>query len=453
MRISTPLTALAVLVSMLSGLLAGAVERPHIVLMVADDLGRTDVGFMGAKETRTPHLDALAKGGAILDAHYVQSVCSPTRAALLTGRYATRTGVYTVVRPGAKWGLPLAERTLAQVLQEAGYETAICGKWHLGEFEPAYRPTQRGFDHQYGQWFGAIDYFTHQRDGQVDWHRNDQPLAEVGYSTELIAAEACRLIRSRNAEKPFFLYLPFNAVHGPYQVPEKYTEPFNKLEGTRRTYAGMLAAMDEAVGRVVAALREAKMLDNTLIVFTSDNGGPSPGKVTDNGPLRAGKGTIYEGGVRVCAFAHWAGHIKAGTRIAEPMHAVDWFPTFAGVAGAPLPKGVELDGRDLRPVLTENAKSPHDHLLLVGPSPAQAAVRVGDWKLVVHGGESDGDNASLRKKKARLDLPKVELFNLAHDVAEARDLSSQEPARRDELKAVLAQLLKDAVPSGVPDRN
>ncbi|MCX6907760.1 MAG: arylsulfatase [Verrucomicrobia bacterium] len=262
--------------------------KPNILFILADDLGRTDVGFMGCKEIRTPHLDKLAAAGAVLDAHYVQPVCSPTRAALMTGRYATHTGVYTIVRPHAAWGLPLEERTLAQALREAGYETAITGKWHLGEFEETYRPTGRGFDHQYGFWFGMIDYFKHTRDTTLDWHRDDQPCNDEGYSTHLIAKEACRRIREKQPDKPLFLYLPFNAVHGPFQVPDSYLAPYDKLTGTRRTYAGMCSAMDEAVGQVVAALEEKGLKQNTLIVFSSDNGGPSPGRITTNGSLRAG---------------------------------------------------------------------------------------------------------------------------------------------------------------------
>jgi arylsulfatase A-like enzyme len=229
------------------------------------------VGFNGGREIQTPAIDALAAEGTVLAAHYVQPVCSPTRAALMTGRYATRTGVYTIVRPNARWGLPLDERTLADALRQAGYTTAITGKWHLGEFEAAYRPTARGFDHQYGHYFGAIDYYNHIRDGQVDWYRDDQPLSEDGYSTELIAAEASRLIAKHQPvadSKPLFLYVPFNGVHAPLQVPESYLQPYSALKGNRRTYAGMLAAVDAAIGRITAALREAGMLDNTLVLWT-----------------------------------------------------------------------------------------------------------------------------------------------------------------------------------------
>jgi arylsulfatase A-like enzyme len=415
---------------------------PNIVYILADDMGYADAGFNGCRQIRTPQLDKLAAAGAVLESFYVQPVCSPTRSSLMTGRYVTRTGVYSVVRPGAKWGLPLAERTLAQALHEAGYETAICGKWHLGEFEPAYLPTKRGFDHQYGHWFGAIDYFTHMRDGVHDWHRDDQPCKDVGYSTHLVAKEACRIIREKAADKPLFLYVPFNAVHAPHQVPPKYLEPYAGLKGIRRTYAGMVSAMDEAIGQIVAALEEKGLRGNTLILFSSDNGGPSPGKVTDNGPLRAGKGTIYEGGLRVCAFASWPGHIPVG-RIAEPLHMVDWYPTLLKLAGAKLEQPLPLDGRDIWPVLTQGAKSPHDALLLPGMSPDRAAIRSGDWKLLL--GASDKDAEESDDKTAGR---KAELYNLAHDLGEKKNVAADNPDIVKDLRKKLAEALATAVPRG-----
>src|SRR5687767_5102460 len=274
-----------------------AAERPNFIVIIADDLGSGDVGWRGG-EIKTPNLDKLAMAGARLEQFYVQPVCTPTRAALLTGRYPMRHGLQVgVVRPWAQYGLPLDERTLPQALKEAGYETAICGKWHLGHFRPEYLPTRRGFDHQYGHYNGAIDYFKHERDGGLDWHRDDQALREEGYSTALVAAEAAKLVREHDPSgRPLFLYVPFNAVHGPHQVPEKYKRPYGDLPEPRRTYAGMCAAMDEGIGAILAALDEKKLRSSTLIFFASDNGGPSPGKVTSNGPFRAGKGTLYEGG-------------------------------------------------------------------------------------------------------------------------------------------------------------
>jgi arylsulfatase A-like enzyme len=414
---------------------AGGVERPNVVLILADDMGYADAGFNGGREIRTPHLDGLARGGAVLKSFYVQPVCSPTRAALMTGRWATRTGVYTVVRPHAPWGLKLEEQVMAQMLGSAGYETAICGKWHLGEFEAGYRPMRRGFDHQYGPWFGAIDYYTHKRGEVVDWHRDDEPSADEGYATELLGKEACRVIREKRSDKPLFLYLPFNAVHTPHQVPEGYVAGYPELKGLRRTYAGMLTAMDEAIGKVVAALEEKGMMDETLVIFASDNGGPSPGRVTSNGELRAGKGTVYEGGIRSCSFVHWRGRIRGGQTIRETLHAADWYPTLAKLTGAPLEQKLPLDGKDIWPVLTEGAKSPHEVLMVCGTRRGEAAVRMGDWKLVVGVGGKGKEGAE-------------ELYNLAEDPGEKRNLAGERGEKVRELRARYEAMMEMAVPSG-----
>jgi arylsulfatase A-like enzyme len=386
---------------------------------------------MGGKDIRTPEIDRLAKGGTVLESFYVQPVCSPTRAVLLTGRYPTHTGVYSVVRPGAPWGLPLAERTLPQALREAGYTTAICGKWHLGEFQQDYTPTHRGFDQQYGHMFGAIDYFTHKRDGKMDWYRNDKPSADEGYSTNLVGKEACRIVRAQPADKPLFLYVPFNGIHSPHQVPESYKEPYQNLPEPRRSIAGMLAAVDEAIGQVMTALDEQGMRESTLVIFSSDNGGPGPGRVTMNTPLRAGKGTIYEGGVRVCACVNWPGKIPAGATVKEPLHGVDWYPTLLKLAGAAAEQKTPVDGLDLWPVLTQGAKSPHDAILLAGMAPGRAAIRMGDWKLHVSAGD-------------------VELYNLAEDIGEKVNLAEAQPEKVEELRGRLAAFQKGAVKNGGP---
>jgi arylsulfatase A-like enzyme len=426
-----------------------AVAPPNIVFFLIDDLGRTDVGFMGCQDIRTPRIDQLARGGAILDAHYVQPVCSPTRAALLTGRYATRTGVYTVVRPHAKWGLPLEERTLANALKDAGYQTAIVGKWHLGEFDPAYVPTARGFDRQYGHYFGALDYFTHLRGGSHDWYRDGKESKEEGYATELLAREACRLIAERDATKPMFLYVPFNGVHSPLQAPPRYTEPYADLKPNRRKLAGMIAAVDEAIGRIVAALDKAGIRKNTLIVFSSDNGGPNPRGLSTNGNLRAGKGTIYEGGVRVCAFANWPGRVPAGATITQPMHAVDWYPTLVKLAGGSLEQKLPIDGRDVWPMITKGHKSPHEAILLV-QSPTRAAVRMGNWKLLADL-PGDGDDAAPRaanRARRNANRAPVELYDLASNIGESKNLADEQPERAAQMLAALKRMMKDAVPTG-----
>jgi arylsulfatase A-like enzyme len=419
-----------------------AADRPHVVYFLADDMGFADPGFHGS-EIKTPNIDKLAAAGAKLEAFYVQPVCSPTRATLMTGRYPIRHGLQVgVVRPWAQYGLPLEERTLPQALKEAGYETAIVGKWHLGHFQPDYLPTHRGFDHQYGHYNGAIDYFTHMRDGGFDWHRDDKVCRDEGYSTHLDADEACRLIAAHDSKVPLFLYVPFNAVHAPHQVPAKYKGSYKHLPEPRQTYAGMTAAMDESIGRIVEAIEKRGMRQDTLFVFSSDNGGPEPGKVTDNGKLRAGKATVYEGGVRVCACAAWDGHIKPGTTVNEPLHVVDWYPTLLKLAGAKLEQKLPLDGLDLWPTLTEGKPSPHKEILL-NATPNGWAIRVGDWKLAINGGRQDGDNPAPKKKAGN---DKVELFNLADDLSEKTNLAADHPDKVKELRARYEVYLKEAVP-------
>jgi len=421
--------------------------RPNIVVFLADDLGWGDVGWHGS-EIKTPHLDKLATSGTRLEQFYVQPVCSPTRAALMTGRYPMRHGLQVgVVRPWAEYGLPLEERTLPQALKEAGYETAICGKWHLGHFRPEYLPTRRGFDHQYGHYNGALDYFTHMRDGGLDWHQDDRVSRDEGYSTHLIAREAQRRIEDHDAAKPLFLYVPFNAVHAPHQVPEKYKQPYTHLKEPRRTYAGMLSAMDEAVGQITSALERRGMRDKTLIFFSSDNGGPAPGRVTSNGPLRGQKGTLYEGGVRVPAFLSWPGHLKPDTVSKTPLHIVDLFPTLLHLAGASLEQPLTLDGRDSWNAIAQNGPAPRDAILL-NTTPNSGAIRVGDWKLVINAGEGAEGRAPAGKaaKKAGAARRGIELFNIAQDPNEEHNLASANPEKVKELRARYQAFAREAVP-------
>jgi arylsulfatase A-like enzyme len=436
--------------------IAAESKRPNIVFLLADDLGYMDCGFSGGKEIKTPNLDKLAKAGTVMESFYVQPVCSPTRAALMTGRYPIRTGLQVgVIRPWAEYGLPLEERTLAQALKEVGYKTAITGKWHLGSFDKAYWPNARGFDLAYGHLFGAIDYFEHTRENQVDWYRNGERLKEEGYSTHLLAKEAVKFVREQNKDKPFFLYFPFNAVHSPFQSPEKYTEPYASLKGQRRTMAGMLAALDEAVGQVVAAVEEKGLRENTLFIFSSDNGGFAPGRVTDNGPLRAGKGTLYEGGVRGAAFATWDGKIKAGERLKTPLHMVDWYPTLLKLGGASLDKEKQklpLDGKDLWAALTEGKPSPHQEILF-NAEPKRGAIRVGDWKLVLNGNAGGGGDeedapqkAAKKKKGAAPEKETVELFDLSKDLGEKNNVAEANPDKVKELRARYEVYAKEARP-------
>jgi arylsulfatase A-like enzyme len=449
-----PLRNLLVLVAglVVASVAFAAAPRPNILFILADDLGSRDVGWRGS-EIKTPHLDKLAFSGARLEAFYVQPLCSPTRAALLTGRYPMRQGLQVgVVRPWARHGLPLEERTLAQALRDAGYTTALFGKWHLGHSTPDYLPTHRGFEHQYGHYNGALDYFTHIRDGGFDWHRDDAVSRDEGYSTFLIADATARYIREHDGRKPFFIYVPFNAVHAPLQAPEKYKELYDRQwPNNRRTYAGMVTAMDEAVGRIISALDARGWRTNTLIVFSSDNGGPNPGRLTRNDPLRAGKGTVYEGGVKVSAFAHWPGQIKSNTVVNAPLHIVDWYPTLLKLAGAGVEQKLPLDGRDLWPAITASAPSPHD-AILINASPRKGALRAGDWKLVINGQiaePGDGDDGDATQDAGKEKVPavaSVELFNLAKDPGEKENLASQHPDKVRELRARYDALAAQQVP-------
>jgi arylsulfatase A-like enzyme len=445
-----PLCFLCYLLSVPSPLLAA--EKPNIVFFLIDDLGWSDVGFHG-NEIKTPHIDKLAAAGARLEAFYVQPVCSPTRAALMTGRYPIRHGLQVgVVRPWAQYGLPLDERTLPQALQEAGYFTAICGKWHLGHFQRAYLPTNRGFSHQYGHYNGALDCFTHVRDGGFDWHRNDQVCRDEGYTTTLLGDESVHLIETQGGTKPLFLYVPFNAPHTPLQAPQEYIDKYRSIEDPRlRIYAAMVSCVDEQIGRIAAAIEKKGLSKNTLFIFSSDNGGPTQQAAT-NGFWRAGKGTLYEGGTRVCAFATWQGQIQPESVVHEPLHIVDWYPTLLKLAGAALEQKLPLDGRDAWPTIAHGQPSPHDEILL-NTTPANGGIRVGNWKLVLNGfrteiSQEPTSKASKSKKgkKASPMEDTTELFNLADDPYEKMNLADQQPDKVRDLRARLARYSQAAVP-------
>ncbi|MDT8300213.1 MAG: sulfatase-like hydrolase/transferase [Sedimentisphaerales bacterium] len=416
-------------------------KKPNIVFILADDLGFQDVGYQGGN-IKTPNIDKLAREGTRLDQFYVQPVCSPTRSSLMTGRYPIRCGLQIgVVRPWAKHGLPLQERTLAEALKEAGYTTAICGKWHLGHLSSKYLPTSRGFDHQYGHYNGALDYFTHIRDGGLDWHRNDQPLKQEGYTTDLIADESVRIIEEHDLSRPLFLYVPFNAVHSPFQATQPYIDMYTHITNKRRRiYAAMVTSMDDAIGRIVRALQERDLKRKTLIIFCSDNGGVQG--VADNGPLRGHKAQLYEGGVRVPALAHWPGVIKAGAVVKEPLHIVDMYPTLLKLAGAKLEQPLPIDGKDAWPTITEGKPSPHEEILH-NVTAAAGAIRRGDWKLVCNGSIGANNTVPVDKKV-------FELFNIAEDPYEKNNLADKYPQKFQELKQRLEHYAKEAVPANIP---
>jgi len=416
-------------------------RKPNIIHIVADDLGWKDVGFNGATDIKTPNLDRLAAGGATFTQFYVQPMCTPTRAALMTGRYPFRYGLQTAVIPSVSaYGLDTTEWLLPQSLMEAGYNTAIIGKWHLGHADKKYWPRQRGFDYQYGPMIGELDYFTHEEHGVLDWYRNNKPVREKGYTTQLLGNDAVKYINTQSSNKPFYLYLTFNAPHTPYQAPKDYIDRYpNIADPTRRTYAGMVTCLDDEVGRIVAALDKKGLRDNTVILFHTDNGGTrsamfagvmadmSKVKIPcDNGPYRDGKGTLYEGAVRVCGFGNWPGHIKPGT-VDGLIHAVDIYPTFAALADASTSKCKPLDGVNVWDTIAEGKPSPRTEIIY-NVEPFRGAVREGDWKLVW----------------GTLLPEKVELYNLAQDPSEKNNLAPDNADKVATLKQRLNVLAKQA---------
>jgi len=431
------------------------IKPPNIVVILADDLGWGDVGWHGS-EIKTPNLDRLAESGAKLEQFYVQPVCSPTRAAFMTGRYPMRYGLQVgVIRPTNEFGLPTDERTLAEALRETGYFTAICGKWHLGERRPEYLPLQRGFDHHYGLYLGAMDYYTHNRDGGLDWHRNGKPIREEGYATDLLATEAVHLIREHNTAKPLFLYVPFNAVHSPFQPPQedRFNEPYTHMKSPRREYAAMIASMDENIGRILTAIRDKGIKDNTIVFFSSDNGGPDPKRITSNGPLRGGKHKLYEGGIRVAACVAWQGKIKPNSTVVQPMHIVDLYPTFIGLAGGSLKQSKPIDGFDMKDALLNDKVVERE--ILHNASVFTGALRQGDWKIVING---QVDSNELLGPDRHIDNQspaerKIEVFNIKEDPYERNDLSPSNPEKRRTLWDRYQWYARQAVPHlSVPDR-
>jgi arylsulfatase A-like enzyme len=413
---------------------AEATQPPNIIYILADDLGWEDVGFHGS-DIKTPNLDRLAETGVELETFYSQQICTPSRAALMTGRYPLRYGLQTGAIPsGGRYGLATDEWLLPQALHDAGYETALIGKWHLGHADQKYWPRQRGFDHFYGALVGEIDHFSHTAHGISDWWRDNTPIEEAGYDTTLFGDEAVRLISGHNPKKPLFIDLSFTAPHTPYQAPAEYLDRYPQItDPARRAYAAMITAMDEQIGRVVAALEARQMRDNTLIIFHSDNGGTRSAKFTgesavkgelppNNGPYRDGKGTLYEGGTRVVAIANWPGRIKPG-KVGGMLHIVDMYPTLVGLAGGKLGKNKPLDGMDVWATVSADGSSPRTEVVY-NVDPFLAAIRHDDWKLVWHA----------------LLPGRSELFDLPADPSEKLDLSAKNPEKVKELQERIQEL-------------
>jgi arylsulfatase A-like enzyme len=401
-------------------------KRPNIVFILMDDMGYADIGCMGSKEVRTPNIDRIAREGVKLSNFYANApVCTPTRAAFITGRYQQRVGLewalgYTAEqyrRVDGKWtplpdmylpGLPANQITLARWLKLAGYRTGVFGKWHLG-FRPEFNPLRHGFDEYFGVLTGHADYYTHKYfDGTHVLRQNEDDVPAKGYLTDLITEKAVTFVE-RNKEHPFFLYVPHLAVHFPFQVPDKPGQVLTKenaTEGTREAYVRMLERVDQGVGRILETLEKHKLLDNTLVAFSSDNGGY---KLSDNQPLFHYKASLWEGGVRVPCLMRWPGKLPAGMTRSQMGITMDLTATFLAAAGA-LPADGKLDGIDLLPILSGNAQ-PRERAFfwrIQRSDRQQKAVRQGKWKYL---------------KDASTEF----LFDLDADIGERRNLAYQHP--------------------------
>ena len=435
MRRVTRTSSAAVLVASLlifSQPVAEAQGRPpNIVVIVADDMGYADVGFQGSRDIPTPNIDALARGGIRFSDAYVSGpYCSPTRAGLMTGRYPQRFGHEFNPVGNPEPGLPLGETTMADRLRAAGYRTALFGKWHLGSAAPLH-PMERGFDEFFGFLGGDHSYFEAMPATGGPVFDGRKPTEKMGYLTEEVSDRAVDFIE-RNRSQPFFLYLAFNAVHTPMHATEKYLSRFaNIADEQRRTYAAMLSAMDDGIGRTMAALRAAGLEESSLIFFFSDNGGPTMPTTTVNGssnaPLRGSKRQTWEGGIRVPFVVQWKGHLAAGKTESRPIIQLDVLPTALAAAGVTIRPDWKLDGVDLLPFLTGKAAgTPHDALYwrLGGTM----AIRKGEWKLVkTREGRLDADPGVFS------DLSSAELYNLADDIGETRNLATAHPEKAKEL--------------------
>jgi len=407
---------------------------PNIVVVVSDDQGYADSScYDHPKEVRTPGIDRLAEVGVRFTNGYASGyVCAPTRAGLLTGRYQQRFGFYTA--GDSRTGMPVSEITLADVLSKNGYATAIIGKWHVG-IEPEYRPLRRGFDEFYGfLGHGAHDYFKLGiTDEYTSIYRNDKPINDTGYLTNNLAREAVSFIE-RHQKRPFFLYLPFNAVHWPLQALKKHIDRFDTGDENRDIYLAMLVCMDEAIGRVLDALKRTGADDNTLVIFFSDNGGARK-NFANNGALRDYKQTVYEGGIRVPFIVRWPGKLPKGTICDEPVISLDVMPTVCAAAGAELPDDRVYDGRDMLPVILGQAKKPLHEALFWYDGTNQWAVRVGKWKLLSRSG-------------------RLELYDLKSDISEKDNLKEQNPEVVERLQQTFDVWKRQLAPSiSKPKRN
>lgn len=404
-------------------------RQPNIVFILADDLGYSDIGCYGNAITKTPNLDRLAAEGIrFTDFAVSWPACTPSRSAILTGRYPQRNGLYEMIRnnevnwkfqfnehnyaltPEMTLGMDLRESTIGQAMKKAGYATGVIGKWDGGRAR-RYLPLQRGFDFYYGFANTGIDYYTHERYGVPSMFRGNERIKEEGHATDLFCREALRFIE-QNQSRPFFLYVPFNAPHGAStfdkgtrEVPDRYLNMYGGGLEWKNQHRALITHMDDCIGRVMALVTKLGLDDNTLFVFSSDNGGSG---AAANPPLRAGKATMFEGGLRVPLIARWPGRIPAGRVTGEFATSLDYFPTFLAAAGAVPPPGVKLDGHSLMPLLEGKGKSQRREMFWHRASNDSKAARIDNWKWVSDSGKGG-------------------LFDLASDVGEKRDLSAEKP--------------------------
>ena len=412
----------------------GAAKKPNIVIIVADDLGWADVGFHSDR-IPTPHLDRIAREGVELDHFYVFPMCSPTRAGLMTGRYPIRFGMArAVIPPWRHFGLDPSELMLPEALARAGYQhRGVFGKWHLGT-RSHFHPNTRGFDEFFGFLAGAHGYFPVKKEERVysTVMRNKTHLKEPEYLTDAFARETVRFIH-KNKDKPFFAYVPFNAVHTPIEASKKYLDRFLDVKNPQqKTYNAMVSALDDAVGAIVAALKETQTEKNTLVIFMNDNGGPVYTRVQSNAPLRLGKLFLFEGGIRVPMIMSWPGVLEAGSIYRQPVSSLDIYPTLCAAAGVVLPPGLKLDGVNLFPHLNGEIKTaPHKALFWSnGPN---TAVRLGQWKMV-----QAHDH--------------VWLFDLENDIGETKNLALAKPEILKTLQAKLRQWQGQMKPPAWPSK-
>jgi arylsulfatase B len=428
---------LFVLCGAIGGSLPAATTRPNIVIILADDLGYGDVGFHGS-DIRTPHLDALAATGVSLEQFYVAPMCSPTRAGLMTGRYPLRFGMMrSVVPPQRDFGLDPAETTLPELLRDAGYaHRGIFGKWHLGHARRQWHPTAQGFTTFEGCLNGAVDYFTQDRDGERDWHVDDRPNPRTGYTTDLIADAAVEFIASVPIDTPYFAYIPFTAPHSPFQAkPEDLAKYPDRPKGKLRTYAAMVDSMDQAIGRILAQIAARGDAANTIVWFSSDNGGVN--NVGDNGPLRGSKLTPYQGGIRVAAAIRWpVGQVTGGRTVNARMGYIDVVPTLMAMIGHSTPPDRPWDGVNVLAALQHNAPLPdRAWFTYLDQNPdrrERLALNHDGYKLVTQRDAPDALDAT---------APLVELFAIASDPNEKHNLAPTDPATVAELTAALENFL------------